>query len=132
MLLDDLTGFMVIDGPHRSDEPISALGNSFDVPLVILRVLENPSQAPDVMGEVSLLDEGVWPERLHQLFLFQQMPPVFYQENKRLECLACECYVLTVAQESTFSRVQAKPAKFIGKAVGGAHFSLEYRTFTEF
>ena len=85
---------------HISGKSIAVLGHGFD-PLRHRRpVAERLAQRGDLEGEIGLLDEGVRPERCHQLLFGDRPTRTPYHQEQQLEGLRRKCDGLVLASDN--------------------------------
>lgn len=74
----------------------------------IVRVAKGLPQRPDVLGEIRFFNETVRPQRLHQVFLFNQVTGALDEKHQRVESFGRQGDQLPITQESSFFRLELK------------------------
>src|SRR3974390_2410785 len=93
---DDVVA-VLSDSSNLSGKAVALAREGDDVPLVVGCVAQSFPQQEDVLFEVRLLDERVWPQLIHQ-DIFGNVFSVTPNENQqRLECLWSKGYGLVFA-----------------------------------
>ena len=91
--------------PHGAGKAITAARHGLDVRVAVRLVAERLAQRVHVLGEIGLLDEGVWPERLHQLGLGDDPLAVAGEEDQQVERLRREWDRLAAALHTAQSDI---------------------------
>ena len=118
---------------HISGKSIAVLGHGLD-PLRRRRpVAERLAQRGDLEGEIGLLDEGVRPERCHQLLFGDRPTRTPYHQEQQLEGLRRKCDGLVLASDNPPIDVQTiRPERVHGVRLRGhgvlTHFSANATT----
>jgi hypothetical protein len=94
--------------PDCCNKTISSLGNGLDQGLSVLALCERAAQDRDVMGKISLLDDGIGPNQFQQLFFFHQLSVPFDQGEEQVKRLGRQGYPFTVTEQELFSGIQVE------------------------
>jgi hypothetical protein len=74
-------------GSNRRDETVSFPGNRLDQVLAT-KSLKDFAQCRNVVCKITFFDNGLWPQRLHQIFFGDQMTVLLYEHSKSIEDLS--------------------------------------------
>jgi hypothetical protein len=72
-------------GSDRCDEPVAAFGHRIDVADAVDALSERLSQRGDVLSEVVLFDETIWPHTFDQFVFGDDMPAKLDEDEQRVE-----------------------------------------------
>jgi hypothetical protein len=80
------------------NESVATFRDSLDVTLTVLTFFQHLSQPPYMVGQIGLFNKRVRPQRLHQLFFFDEVTTSLDEEYERFESLWGERESLAVPQ----------------------------------
>src|ERR1700730_17679097 len=98
---------------HRRHKAIAALGNSFDVPLLMPVIAESATSGGDVLRQVVLFNIDIGPDNLDQLIFSYDMHTPLNQSKQGVKNLRRESYGLAVTQQNTLKRINAEIVKVV-------------------
>jgi hypothetical protein len=112
---------------HFWNESIAHAWHSEDITLSVLAIAKGLAQKKDVLAQVALFHEAVWPDGLHEFRLLDDSVAVVNQEQENFEGLRREGERLSAMQEQAFLPVHPERAK-IAEAFSLLHHAAILRT----
>jgi hypothetical protein len=79
------------------------------------------SQNGDIDRQVGLFDEGVGPDSLHQIILFEDTATVLQEDDQRVECLWCQRHGLFAFAKDPLLQVQPETSELVESMGLGGH-----------
>jgi hypothetical protein len=98
---------------HVGIKSIAATGDGDDELLLRLNRSQRLSDEEDTLRQITLFDEGVAPDRLHQVFLRQQAPGVAHHVKEQVEGSGGERNGVAGTREDAIGRVHFEPFKSV-------------------
>jgi len=112
-VLNDQIRAFISHLPDRREKAVSAPGDSLDVVLVATIIAERPPESGNVLGEIILFDERVWPDGLDQLALLKHMSALLHQRQENVERLRRQGQRGSLMQQQTLGDIYSKLIEFV-------------------
>ena len=100
---------------------IAAARNSDDEPVRAGRFAKNASQRRDVLGQVVFLDDGIWPDGVHDAFRLQEGALVADQVKQGVENPRRERDLHVIPPQQPLFGVETEFAEFVEASGGSFH-----------
>ena len=100
------------DFRHGRGEEVPVFGNRLDVWATVRLLAKDLPEEKHLLDDVPLFNEGVRPQRLHQLGLVDQPAATKDHQRQGVECLRREIDALAAPRQPPRAKVEAKRPEF--------------------